>query len=408
MIVWVQLPALKIHFYHKEVLTMLGNLIGRTIKLDYHTLTQQRAKFARLAVEVDISKALVPRIWLDDEWQKVEYENLPEVCFKCGKIGHNIGTCPQIVTVASLPQGKLDGNPVPAGPSPSSEDPNPGFGPWKLVTRNSRRNSGDMQRKGKGEQDAGTQLIVSKNGNRGAAGKEANQTLPILAPTNDPSHQHNRAQERKVSNGKKSADDGKKGKGKAINDTAGKAKGLLGPGPNSEACPKSPRQIVQEGASTSHSPPGSSVGLVTRLKSPDAASGLTAQKPAAGPPQPPIFRSVLGPNGTLMQIVDNPLSPIDSSEPIPSLTARTKRNKSKKTQGKRSPTKLNPMKPLQIWSPVKKRKPKSNSRLASLTLQEINAWTEAAKRPPNGDGEKVSIGLDGQVQEESLRGASSS
>ncbi|CAL1389333.1 unnamed protein product [Linum trigynum] len=29
MIVWVQLPALKVHFYHKEVLTTLGNLIDR-------------------------------------------------------------------------------------------------------------------------------------------------------------------------------------------------------------------------------------------------------------------------------------------------------------------------------------------------------------------------------------------
>ncbi|CAI0400101.1 unnamed protein product [Linum tenue] len=54
MIVWAQLPALKIHFYHREVLTTLGNLIGRTIKLDYHTLNQERAKFARIAVEVDL------------------------------------------------------------------------------------------------------------------------------------------------------------------------------------------------------------------------------------------------------------------------------------------------------------------------------------------------------------------
>ncbi|CAL1354545.1 unnamed protein product [Linum trigynum] len=69
MIVWVQLPALEIHFYHKEVLTTLGNLIGRTIKLDYHTLNQQRAKFARLAIEV-LGKHLVPRIWLDDAWKK--------------------------------------------------------------------------------------------------------------------------------------------------------------------------------------------------------------------------------------------------------------------------------------------------------------------------------------------------
>ncbi|CAI0557987.1 unnamed protein product [Linum tenue] len=66
MIVWVQFPTLKIHFYHKEILTSLGNLLGRTIRLDFHTLTLQRAKFARIAVEVDLSKPLVPRIWLDD------------------------------------------------------------------------------------------------------------------------------------------------------------------------------------------------------------------------------------------------------------------------------------------------------------------------------------------------------
>ncbi|CAI0434599.1 unnamed protein product [Linum tenue] len=398
MIVWVQLPALKIHLYHKEVLTMLGNLIGRTIKLDYHTLTQQRAKFARLAVEVDISKALVPRIWLDDEWQKVEYENLPEVCFECGKIGHNVGTCPQIATTTSPSQGNLARALVPAGPSPSSEDPNPGFGPWMLVTRRSRRNSGDVQRKGKGEQDTGTQLTISKSGNRGAAGKEANQSLPILATPNGPSLQQNQAQERKVNNGKKSGEDGKKGKGKTTNDPTGKGKGILGPKPKSGACSSSPRQPVQEGASSSFSPPVSSSDQPAPLNSPDTANGLTAHKPASGPPQPPIFRSVMGPNGTLMQIVENPPSPNDNGDPTPSLSARTKQSKGKKTQGKRSPAKLNPMKPLQIWSPVKERKPKSKSRMASLTLQEISAWTEAAKKSSNGDGEKEPNGLNGQTQ----------
>ncbi|CAL1377329.1 unnamed protein product [Linum trigynum] len=65
MIVWVRLPALKVHFYHHEALTSLGNLIGRTIKLNYHTINQQRRKFTRLAVEIDMTKPLVPRIFLD-------------------------------------------------------------------------------------------------------------------------------------------------------------------------------------------------------------------------------------------------------------------------------------------------------------------------------------------------------
>ncbi|CAI0468549.1 unnamed protein product [Linum tenue] len=155
MIVWVQLPALKVHFYHKEVLTTLGNLIGRTVKLDFHTLNRQRAKFARIAVEVDLSKHLIPRIWLDDEWQKVEYENLPAVCFECGKIGHSSETCPT-VSLASPPPALLltGGENTTAQPTTSSE-PNAGFGPWMMVTRKSRRNPRDFQKKGKPESDLG-------------------------------------------------------------------------------------------------------------------------------------------------------------------------------------------------------------------------------------------------------------
>ncbi|CAL1402716.1 unnamed protein product [Linum trigynum] len=138
MIVWVQLPAMKIHFYHKEVLTTLGNLIGRMIKLDFHTLNRQRAKFARMAVEVDLSKHLVPRIWLDDAWQKVEYENLSAVYFDCGKIGHTETGCPHRQLANPTATLAISGKSLPAErANQAADEPNPGFGPWMLVTRKS-------------------------------------------------------------------------------------------------------------------------------------------------------------------------------------------------------------------------------------------------------------------------------
>ncbi|CAI0550174.1 unnamed protein product [Linum tenue] len=140
MVVWIQLSSFPVHFYHKEILFTLGNMIGRSIKLDFHTQHQQRAKFARMAVELDLSKPLVTRIRLDGKWKYIEYENLPAVCFECGKIGHTTSSCPSLT--ANMPAATTGSlTRLPEGwPETSSEDKT-GFGPWMQVTRRSRRGS---------------------------------------------------------------------------------------------------------------------------------------------------------------------------------------------------------------------------------------------------------------------------
>ncbi|CAN1149279.1 hypothetical protein LINPERHAP2_LOCUS16931, partial [Linum perenne] len=87
-------PWMPIQLYHKEVLISLDNLVGKTIKIDYNTQSAERGKFARIAVEIDLSEALVPGIDLDGAWQRIEYENLPNLCFECGKVGHLLDSCP--------------------------------------------------------------------------------------------------------------------------------------------------------------------------------------------------------------------------------------------------------------------------------------------------------------------------
>ncbi|CAI0393265.1 unnamed protein product [Linum tenue] len=139
VVAWVQLPELPVHFYHREVLFALGNLLGRTVKLDYHTEQLERGKFARLAVELDMSKPLATRIRLDGFWQPVLYENLPDICFHCCRIGHLEQSCPYLPG-SLLPVGTTTANNVEVSqPPPSSPEPPAGYGPWMQVTRKGRK-----------------------------------------------------------------------------------------------------------------------------------------------------------------------------------------------------------------------------------------------------------------------------
>ncbi|CAL1375631.1 unnamed protein product [Linum trigynum] len=408
MIVWVQLPALKVHFYHKEVLTVLGNLIGRTIKLDYHTLTRQRAKFARLAVEVDLSKPLVPRIWLDDEWQKVEFENLPVVCFECGKIGHSTDSCPLLQPTespAALPL--LGGTSTETRPALTEE--NLGYGPWMLVSRKTRRTPRDQSKKGKQELENGN-FGTGKDGknNKGGNSNKEGISTPLYLATSNGSHIPSLgSQEKKVSNGKKGGGESKKGKEILGHQANPIEQGILGPRPNAGTKKgqvlKVNMEIQEAQASTSAQNNKNMKIKDTKLSGQDEAS---AQKGNLQPSTslPPVH-SVIGPSGTEMQIIEfhpaGAISTTGNGDANPSTTSRTKRTKNAKSRGRKgSPAKLNPTRTLQIWSPVKEKKSKSKARLAALTLQDINEWTEARGRLTTGPSDQTPMAEPSQPQQE--------
>ncbi|CAN1138426.1 hypothetical protein LINPERHAP2_LOCUS10678, partial [Linum perenne] len=140
MVAWIRFPHLLIHLYHGQVLTALGNLVGKTVKIDSTTQTAERGKFARIAVEIDLDKPLPPVVLLDRAIQLVEYENLPQLCFDCGMVGHERLSCPRRAETDVLEKG------VSTQPSSTSiaTDPAPvadSYGPWMLVSRSSRRSA---------------------------------------------------------------------------------------------------------------------------------------------------------------------------------------------------------------------------------------------------------------------------
>ncbi|CAI0551476.1 unnamed protein product [Linum tenue] len=378
MIVWVQLPALPVHFYHKEVLFSLGNMIGRTIKLDYHTLHQQRARFARMAVEIDLSKPLVTRVRLDGAWQYLEYENLPMCCFECGKIGHTKETCPNLKPPS--PQLSI----VVAGGSPAPEtvttpEEKPGFGPWMIVTRKSRR-GGSNTRKGNPDSSNNEDANQGKNGKGKFTGKES-------LSTTEQSHGGKRAGFQRTDGGNRGEKLGidrgfsteTKGK-EAIEVSTGKdkLKGILGPVPQRQQA-DSPRPknvpIKLDGPSSSGAKP-------TQSSSP--RKKLFAGMDQA--PKPPSLTTITSSSGTTIQLVipTQPETNPDqqNEDPLPSASARTKSQKKLRKKQKSPGKAARPIstKALQIWTPVKERKSKARSKLATLTLQEIEAWTGAANR----------------------------
>ncbi|CAN1136729.1 hypothetical protein LINPERHAP2_LOCUS9631 [Linum perenne] len=86
--VWVRLPGVPLEYFDAAILTIIGNRIGKTARLDLTTLGGSRGNFSRICVEVDLSKPLLSKYRLRRRVRRVEYEGLHTICFTCGCFGH--------------------------------------------------------------------------------------------------------------------------------------------------------------------------------------------------------------------------------------------------------------------------------------------------------------------------------
>ncbi|KAJ4823503.1 hypothetical protein Tsubulata_050317 [Turnera subulata] len=85
------------------------------------TESQTRAKFAKVAVAVDLSKPLKGKVKFDGESFKVVYEGISQICFSCGHYGHSAMLC----SYHTVSKGKeISGSD--ASISPSAPVPNTG------------------------------------------------------------------------------------------------------------------------------------------------------------------------------------------------------------------------------------------------------------------------------------------
>lgn len=80
--------------------------MGEVIKLDQHTLLRQKGRFARVCVNIHITKPLRGSLKLTNAPHMFEvpliYEGLHEVCALCGSDAHALEACPNYPVQAKI------------------------------------------------------------------------------------------------------------------------------------------------------------------------------------------------------------------------------------------------------------------------------------------------------------------
>ncbi len=162
VIAWIRVPGMSLHLYDKRVLRQIGRMVGKLVKIYYNTNLFGRAKFARLAVEVDLTKPLVASFTFKEKIHKIVYEGFPRIFFYCGHFGHVIEHCSENPE-ASIVHNSVspDNHGASTGPNqqdnsgPTSAQP---YGPWMLVQKRGRRITRN--------QSKGSNVTSSRRGDR--------------------------------------------------------------------------------------------------------------------------------------------------------------------------------------------------------------------------------------------------
>ncbi|WOK93145.1 hypothetical protein Cni_G01838 [Canna indica] len=141
--IWVQLPSLPFEYMHQSILPLIAAVIGRPLKFNDYTISGERGKFARFCVLVDIKKPLEHGFWIETVngrfFQTIAYENLPNICYGCGRIGHREEICLLRRTVET--RNTSDVKEANAKVEDNVDKEERLLGPWIQVQKKNRKNN---------------------------------------------------------------------------------------------------------------------------------------------------------------------------------------------------------------------------------------------------------------------------
>ncbi|KAL0011160.1 hypothetical protein SO802_006268 [Lithocarpus litseifolius] len=104
---WVQVWGVPFELMTEITGRDIGNTMGKFVEMDKRSWQMEQAKFMRLRVELPIDRPLRRGGYLrnmegEKTWVTFKYERLLNICFACGRIGHDVRHCE--VAIESQPK----------------------------------------------------------------------------------------------------------------------------------------------------------------------------------------------------------------------------------------------------------------------------------------------------------------
>jgi hypothetical protein len=94
---WIRLVELPQEYWRERTLKEIASAVGTPIDIDGPTRNRTFGHYARILVDVDLSKKIYDEVLVErDDFAfmvEIQYERLPLFCRHCYSIGHNITTC---------------------------------------------------------------------------------------------------------------------------------------------------------------------------------------------------------------------------------------------------------------------------------------------------------------------------
>ncbi|KAJ4842582.1 hypothetical protein Tsubulata_042126 [Turnera subulata] len=197
VVTWVRFLDFPLDHYHSRILKTMGNLVGKTVKLEHNSENPSRGKFAKVVVAVDLTQPLEGMVTVDDVDYKVVYEGLSDIYGSCGHVGHLSVSCPDyapsppsVPTSTTQPASAAQLNPSAAPsdsavsprvdhPTPCSISQKESRGEWMNAPRRARR---PPKRQADGHQLPYKPSTVLNSGNR----FQTSPTMPFPIGTSPP------------------------------------------------------------------------------------------------------------------------------------------------------------------------------------------------------------------------------